>query len=117
MARAKIDEIIQSILSGIKKAESDYLGWSGENPYRSWPEYMITTYIARSICTRFKNEFWVSMEYDVKDALYEANYPNRGRPSRKLRLNGKYDLVIWWKNGFPRCIGEVKHHVVWLWQG
>ena len=34
-----------------------------------------------------------------------------GRPRKDLRFNGKFDILLWWANGTPRAIIEVKNQV------
>ena len=99
------------ILAAIKSAEKEYGDWSnGESLYYA-PEYFITTSIARKIRGIRSHDLWVTMEHGIKDAVQQANALKPGRPSRKLQLSGRYDLVIWRKNNTPRFVVEVKHNV------
>ena len=104
-----MDDIANKTLAGISKAQKEYEDWTGG--YWLWeaPEYMVTTYIARQIST-IDRTFYLTLENKVRDGLKDAG-GGKGRPRKDLRFNGKFDILLWWANGTPRAIIEVKNQV------
>ena len=103
--------IAKMILSGINKAHKDYEEWSGGDWLWNAPEYLLTTYIARSIadidCTKY-----ITLENSASDAIKDAGAFTRGRLSHKARPNGRIDILLWWgAKCSPRAVIEVKHNV------
>lgn len=105
-----MDDVANKTLSGISKAQKEYEDWTGG--YWLWeaPEYMVTTYIARQISTISDKTFYLTLENKVRDGMREAGGAS-GRPRKDLRFNGKFDILLWWANGTPRAIIEVKNQV------
>ena len=106
-----MDKIIDNTLTGIAKAQKDYESWTGG--YWLWqaPEYLITTYIARQITTYRGHNYYVTLEHNTRAAIDAAGGMRQGRPRRDLRLQGKFDILLWWANDTPRAIIEVKRHI------
>ncbi|MDE0056992.1 MAG: hypothetical protein OXI22_21940 [Defluviicoccus sp.] len=102
-----MDEVIDNVLKGIAKAQRDYQRWSGYW-LRDAPEYFLTTYIAREIASYGQQGYSVTLEDGVRGALDEAGGMGRGRPRDDLRPDGKFDILLWWANGTPRTVIEVK---------
>ncbi|GAB3091434.1 hypothetical protein [Lysobacter terrae] len=69
-------------------------------------EYLLTAGIFERLAQRHKGA--VLLEVPVRSANKEASAVPRGRPSKKGRTNGRYDLVHYWANGKPRAVIEVK---------
>lgn len=105
-----MDDIANKTLAGISKAQREYEDWTGG--YWLWeaPEYMVTTYIARQISTISDRTFYLTLENNVRDGIRDAG-GGKGRPRNALRFNGKFDILLWWANGTPRAIIEVKNQV------
>ena len=105
-----IDEVIKKTLSGIVKAQKDYEYWSGG--YWLWeaPEYMLTTYIAREICT-IHGAYYLTLESNVRGIVEDAGGIGRGRLHEDVRLGGRSDITLWWGGGTPRAAVEVKNQV------
>ena len=103
------DEVLSRIFNGIDRARIDYEKWSGWLVGHA-PEYLLTTYIAKSIAGKEAgSEFWVTLENNVKETIDFAGSLKRGKPSKALRLQGKFDIVLWNKHkDKPRAIIEVK---------
>ena len=103
-----MDKIIKKTLLGISKAHKDYKSWS----HGSWlwvaPEYMTTTHIAKEIAKSIKNTQYLTLEARVRESIEKAGGLGPGQPRKKLRLNGRFDILIRWKNKKPRAIIEVK---------
>ena len=105
-----MDDVANKTLAGISKAQKEYEDWTGG--YWLWeaPEYMVTTYIARQISTISDKTFYLTLENNVRDGIRDAGGAS-GRPRKDLRFNGKFDILLWWANGTPRAIIEVKNQV------
>lgn len=105
-----MDDVANKTLTGISKAQKEYEYWTGG--YWLWeaPEYMVTTYIARQISTISDRTFYLTLENNVRDGIKDAG-GGKGRPRKDLRFNGKFDILLWWANGTPRAIIEVKNQV------
>ena len=105
-----MDDVANKTLAGISKAQKDYEDWTGG--YWLWeaPESMVTTYIARQISAISDKSFYLTLENKVRDGIRDAGGAS-GRPRKALRFNGKFDILLWWANGTPRAIIEVKNQV------
>ena len=111
MAKFPIDKVIQKVLDGIDQAEKDYVKWSNGLGLEYAPEYFITVWISRKIRGIQSHDLWITLENSIRNALEEAKGTKRGRPSSRLQLTGRYDIVVWRKNNTPRYVIEVKHRV------
>ena len=92
-------EVVDAIDRGIRRAQADY-----EATYASYvfdsqycPEYFMKVYIFQSLL-RLKQDcgcaYGLSVEQPVREII--GCLPRkRGRYSKKLRMNGKCDLLIW----------------------
>lgn len=108
MSRAtRKDDAAKSIIKGIEDAQTEYVKWSGGDWIWDAPEYLITTCIAK----RLARSNYVTLESNVTRMLREAGAVHCGAPSKKLRKNGRFDIVLWRKNGAPRAAIEVKNRV------
>ena len=105
-----IDNIIKTTLYGISKAQKDYETWSDGSWLWVAPEYMTTTSIAKEIAKSIKNKRSLTLEAGVRKSIEEAGGLGKGAPSKKLRLKGKFDILVRWASGKPRAIIEVKKH-------
>ena len=102
----KVDPVIEATLQAIAKAHREYGRWSGGDWLDEAPEYMATTAIARALHRLDKVRF-VTLEYNVRAAVEDANGRLIGKPNRRLNLDGRFDLVVWNKQA-PRGLIEVK---------
>ena len=108
-----MDEVIKNIHRGIARAQRDYEAWTGGDWLWHGPEYMLTTYIAKDVSRAMKLQtFYIVPERNVRVSVDEAGGVGRGKVSDRLRLNGKFDLLMLWANGSPRAIIEVKNQIV-----
>lgn len=105
-----ITNIINATLKGVEKSQSQYLKWSGD--YWLWqaPEYLITTNIANQIAN-LKGTKYITMENGAFSAINDAGAQGKGRLHQDIRGNGKIDIVLWWADGTPRAIIEVKNQI------
>ncbi|MGH2307191.1 hypothetical protein ACRCD8_05415 [Aliarcobacter sp. ERUVET-8] len=102
-------ELEDAILLGIVNSQKSYFEWSNEWLSFS-PEYLITVKIAEEISKINKNKF-VTLEDNVEYILNLSKAKGRGKISNSTRANGRYDIVVWWANGHPRAVVEVKNSV------
>ena len=110
MAPVPMGKIVAKTLEGIARAQHDYKTLSGG--YWLWmaPEYFVTSCIAREIRTVGCHTYYLTLESGVRDTTY-AGGRRSGKPPSALRLNGKFDIVLWWGNDHPRAVIEVKKQV------
>ncbi|QBJ79592.1 hypothetical protein [Aquitalea sp. USM4] len=101
--------IVQACLDGIENAQNSYNEMSGS--WVCWgPEYFITTEIARSLAT-LEGTKYITLENGTYAALTDANATGRGKFHPDIRIEGRVDIVLWWANGTPRAVIEVKNNV------
>jgi hypothetical protein len=110
MAKITHDEIIEACLEGIEDSFNEYIRWSGGEWLWNAPEYLLTVNIAKKIANIQKNKF-ITLEDNIKETLKTANAKIKGKISNKARPNGRSDIILWWANGTPRGIIEVKNAV------
>ncbi|RLA63361.1 MAG: hypothetical protein DRQ78_06980 [Epsilonproteobacteria bacterium] len=105
-----IDKIIESTLDGIDESMNVYQEWSGGEWLWNAPEYLITIKIAENIAS-IEGSKYITLEDNVDYVLDLARAKGQGKVSGKARTNGRSDIVLWWANGTPRAIVEVKNSV------
>ena len=103
-------EIIDACLNGIEKSFNEYYEWSGGDFLWNAPEYLLTVNIAKELFNIKKGKF-ITLEDNVKKTLKIANPSIRGPIAKKARPDGRSDIVLWWANGYPRGIIEVKNWI------
>lgn len=106
-----IGDVVGRTIKGIQKAHRDYYELSGGNWLWQAPEYLSTTYIFREIARITNRPFFITLEKNVRETIEDAGGLKPGRPRKLLRLDGRYDIVLWWGNGTPRAVIEVKSQV------
>jgi len=97
------------VLAGIEAAFDDWLDMSGE-----WlstaPEYLLTVKVAQKLTAAIPaSKRTLLMEPQVARTLADAGGVQRGRKATKLRLGGRYDIVLGHGNGVPRAVIELKN--------
>ena len=92
-----------AVIEGIRKARHDYLAMAGE--VDRWPEYWVTTYVAKALWKHFGKNGFITVESQAKSVLTRK----RGWQSKKIRGTLKYDIGLWKKNESARAIIEIKH--------
>lgn len=105
----KSEPIIAATLDAIAKAQCDYDKWSGGDWLGSAAEYMATVTIAKAL-TRLDEVPYVTMEGNVRSAVKEAAGAVRARGRRRIRPQGRCDIVLW-EYDIPRVLLEVKTRV------
>ena len=101
-------DIIKSTLDGIDESMNIYQAWSDGEWLLKAPEYFITVKIAENISKLYGIKY-ITLEDNVKSILNLAKA--KGTTSNISRKNGRFDIVVWGKNGRPRVIIEVKKYV------
>ena len=102
--------INDATLLGIKVAQEKFVEWSGGWWLGYAPEYLLTCSIAEAI-SNAEGSCFVTLEHSVTEMMYEAGTNRRGPWPKKLRGNGRADIVVWWACDEPRAIIEVKTDV------
>ena len=105
-----MDEIIDATLNGILEAQQLYADWSAGEWLWNAPEYFLTVKIAENIAKIEKSKF-ITLEDKVANILTSANAKGRGKISERMRITGRFDIIIWWADRTPRAIVEVKNQV------
>jgi hypothetical protein len=105
-----INKIISAAQRGIEKSQKQYLEWSGDFWLWQAPEYLITTNIAKQI-SNLKGTKYITMENGASAAIKDAGAQGKGRLHNDIRGDGKIDIVLWWADGTPRAIIEVKNQI------
>lgn len=105
-----LDKTIKAIISSIENAQEDYRSWSGGDWLWTAPEYLLTTYIARSIWS-IDGSKMVTLEHNTKGVMVDGGAITRGRIPKKARPDGRVDIILWRANGEPRGVIEVKNQV------
>ena len=102
----KMKEIIDVLLGGGEKAVMDFCELSGGEWFDEAPEYFLTSYAAMSIKNVEKT--YALLEVSVARTRKDAGAIRRGRVASDERMNGRFDVVLYWANGRPRGVVEVK---------
>ena len=105
-----IEKIIEATLDGIDESMNIYQKWSGGEWLWNAPEYLITVKIAENIANLDGNKY-ITLEDNVDYILDVSNAKAKGQISDLARKNGRSDIVLWWADGTPRAIIEVKNAV------
>ncbi len=105
-----MDRICEACLDGIDYSFEEYYEWSSGEWLWNAPEYLLTVNIAKKIM-ELEGGKYLTLEDNVKSTLKDAGDFRKGRLSKYLRANGRSDIILWWAEGTPRGIIEVKHRV------
>ncbi|MDA7972395.1 MAG: hypothetical protein MPK10_07505, partial [Gammaproteobacteria bacterium] len=96
-------ETLNAVIHGIQTARRDYLEMAGE--IDRWPEYWVTTYVAKALWKHFGKSGFATLERQAKSVLTRKP----GWQSKNVRGTLKYDINLWKKNESARAIIEIKH--------
>jgi hypothetical protein len=102
----KIEKIIDALIMGGEKAVHDFYKCSGGEWFDEAPEYLLTSYAVMSIKNVEKTHALLEVSVDL--TRKQAGATRRGRPASAERRNGRFDIVLYWANGNPRGVVEVK---------
>ena len=103
-------ETVKATLKGIISSQEQYESWSGGCWLWEAPEYLITTCIAKRLSTLDVPNLYITLENNVRQAMEHAGGLTRGRPPHTLRLDGKFDILLW-EGDTPRVVIEVKNRI------
>ena len=106
-----IGDVVSRTNRAISKAHKQYFRLSGGLWLWEAPEYFVTTSIFREIATLSSRSYYITLEHGVRDTIDDAGGLMPGRPRQSLRIDGRYDIVLWWANGTPRAVMEVKSQI------
>lgn len=100
-------QVFGSVLRGVEQASESFCKISGWESLWYAPEYFLTCAIARELAESGSGE--TTIEDGVRETMEIAGANGPGKPRNGLRKGGRFDLVLWWKQGTPRAVIEVKH--------
>lgn len=109
-AQISISAIVKGALSGVVKAQRAYEEWSGGSWLLKAPEYFSTVFVAQEIAT-LEGAKYVTVEHGARSAMSEAGAIGQGKLHSKIRVGGRFDVLLWWANELPRAPIEVKCQV------
>lgn len=102
-------ELVEAMIRSGEQAVKDFSSISGGEWFDAAPEYFLTTYIARSVGNQ--GNAYALLEASVDETRKEADASRSGRAAKHERRNGRFDVVLYWKNGYPRAAVEIKSPV------
>lgn len=105
-----IEKIVGATISGIIESQKEYEEWTGGYWLWEGPEYLITINVARSI-TDLEGAKYITLENGASRAIEDAGAKGKGRLHRNIRPNGRVDILLWWADGTPRAIIEIKNQI------
>lgn len=111
-AQISIAKIANGAVKGIVKAHRAYEKCSGGDWLWNAPEYFATVSVAQEL-TKLDGAKYVTLEHGANAAIEDAGARGRGKLHRKIRANGRVDILLWWgADETPRAPIEVKSRVV-----
>src|SRR3989338_5987693 len=108
--QVSIAAIARGAVNGIVKAQRAYKDWSGGEWLWCAPEYFSTVFVAQGI-SKLDGSKYVTVEHGANAAIEEAGARGRGKLHHKIRVNGHFDILLWWADETPRAPIEVKCQV------
>lgn len=109
-AQISVDKLINATLKGLMNAQNEYETWSGGYWLGAAPEYLSTVYVAREIA-KLDGPKFLTLETSARYAIEDAGAKGRGKLHRKIRANGRFDILLGWANDKPRAPIEIKGYV------
>lgn len=107
-ASIAIPQIVKAVMHGIKTAQEEYERWTGGALMQmEAPEYLLTVYVARELW-RIKRKKYLLLECSPKYVLEKARAMAPGPVPKGIREKGRFDIVLYWGNGYPRAAIELK---------
>lgn len=108
--QTSILSVVEAIIAGYKEAHSLYEEMSGGQWLWGAPEYFITSTVAKYIHSIPGNKY-ITLESSVISTLQDAGARGRGKLPADIRENGRADITLWWANGKPRAVIELKNQL------
>jgi len=110
MADIKLKNIQQACIYGIRTSFNEYSNWH-EARLSHAPEYLLNINIAKQLYAEYGDKY-ISLESNVRDIVNELDIKENQDFFNKVRINGKFDLVLWsYKKNRPKVIIEVKQNI------
>ena len=109
-AQVSMSKIVSGALAGVVKAQKNYAKWSGGDWLWNASEYMTTVFVAQEIA-ELEGTQYVTLEHGVKAAMADAGAIGQGRLHKKMKVGGRFDILLWWADETPRTPIEVKCQV------
>jgi len=106
-----IDSVVDAALAGIVKSQNEYEEWSGGRWLWMGPEYLITVNVANEIA-KIEGTKYITLENGASSAIEDAGAKGRGRLHNGIRQNGRFDILLWWADGTPRAVIEIKNQII-----
>lgn len=100
-ARKPLARFQNACIKGVRSAFRKHHKFTGGYSLKQAPEAFIQGEIASALS---KVARYVTLESSVQTLLVEAGAELRGKQPR----NGRVDLAVWWANGTPRFVIEIK---------
>lgn len=105
-----IPSVVNAILSGFENSQNTYQEWSGGSWLWEAPEYLICSTVAKHIA-EIEGAKFITLENGSTRTLEDAGARGRGRLSKDIREKGKVDILLWWGDGSPRAVIEIKNQI------
>ncbi len=105
-----IPSVVDAILRGFEESHNTYQEWSGGSWLWEAPEYLICSTVARQIAEIDGAKF-ITLENGSKRTLEDAGARGKGRLSKDIREKGRVDILLWWGDGSPRAVIEIKNQI------
>jgi hypothetical protein len=109
-AQVSMTKIVSGALAGVVKAQKNYVQWSGGDWLWNASEYMTTVFVAQEIA-KLEGTKYVTLEHGVKSAMADAGAIGQGKLHKKIKVGGRFDILLWWADETPRAPIEVKCQV------
>jgi hypothetical protein len=102
-------QIVTAAIDGVIAAQKAYTEWSGEWLWMA-PEYLATVHVGKAIVETV-GQCQVTLEHGTHSAIKDAGAKGRGRLHSHIRESGRFDILLWTKDGMPKAPIEIKVQV------
>lgn len=102
-------EIVGAAIEGVIAAQKAYAEWSGEWLWMA-PEYLTTVYVGMKLAEAV-GSYQLTLEQGTRSAMEDAGAKGRGNLHHHIRENGRFDILLWTKDGAPKAPIEIKVQV------
>jgi len=101
--------LIDALIKGGEKSYKEFFHLSGSCWLQVAPEYFLTVHAALAL--RDFDRTFALLEVSVDESRAEAGATRAGPAAKDERRNGRYDIVVYWADEFPRGAIEVKSSI------
>lgn len=107
MTNISYDNIVDCVISGIKRSTRDYLSLTKEfDELNNGPEYFLTVGIANELKRKLE-----AVSIFLEEPWGDVQDPPEGRKLVRWNSSNRYDIVVRNSMGYPYAAIEVKHRV------